>query len=324
MQLVANPAVQALVRTLLAHDVIFPSRRTVTRSVDSLLKAKPSDWIQEAQTKLPNAISITTDLSTSKAVYPYCALTGQICTSDFWMYEDLLSFSHFLAPHTGERNKDHVTAQLQSLKPEWREKTFDQICFSATTDCGSNNNALAVSDPMLKVPCAGHRGNTVTSNLDSYESWRKVCDIMDYFHKTLRHSTQNRQELKRVMKVRIANRAEIGHRSRKDVVKQLSNMPRTRWSHTPKHFERFIELLPDIEAMDKSNMSFNGNKHEGRQVWESNKRQALIDRDIVNIIYPLIEKMQFWMVRTQGSHEPTVSLIAYAVEDMVATVYRPS
>ena len=285
-----------------------------------MLIKKQGEWNNKAKVNLPDSISVTTDLSTSKAGYPYCAITVQVCTDNFDMYEELLSFDHFAAPHTGDRNLQHVTVKLRALKPEWIDKNFEQICYSATTDCGSNNNALATADSTLKVPCAGHRGNTVTSNLDAFEPWKRVCDTMDYFHKLLRKSTGNRQELERVMAIRIASLGAAGVRTKKDVLKQLSNLPRTRWAHTAKHFERYIELLQDIYAMDKNKMAFTGNKYAAMLLWEDMKRQAQIDKDIINIIYPLIEKMQFWMVRTQGSQEPTISLLAYFIEDMLATV----
>ncbi|KAK3870849.1 hypothetical protein Pcinc_023961 [Petrolisthes cinctipes] len=229
VSIVEDPGFKELVREL-DHKYEIPSRRSLMRSKLPTLYQHTKELVKSAL-KDVSAMTLTTDLWTSRVTESYMCVTCHFIDTQWDMKSFVLATTIMLGSHTGEK----IGEQLKDIVTEWGLEGKIQAVVS---DSGANMLAGIRHAGFKQIPCLAHTLNLVvkdalngTSGLN--EIVKKCSSICSFFH----HSSKSSDKLKEIQ-------CQLGLPEHK-----LIQSVDTRWNSTFYMLERLVEQQTAITTV---------------------------------------------------------------------------
>ena len=102
--------------------------------------------------------------------------------------------------------------------------------------------------------------------------------------------------------------------------------PATRWTYGPKYLRRALELEIDMwEAFVVRRMlplrTYGTKYYEIDSHFITNLTEFHHKRSLIEYFMVLFDRIEFWIVRTESGHQPTLSMVIYAMDDIERLVF---
>ena len=339
-----NPAISEFLKELgiISENFKLPSRRTVTRRLDEFLVAEEKEQTDKVISSL-EFYGVAWDEWTSKQNLNYMALTVTGIPADFSCLTDfLVSCSLFTYPHAMKDIRLKVIQCVQRmlpsvhLEPTCEEglvlESFLKKVFSLTYDGAASNYAFSPNPQAAGIiatekterrvvcekyktieerRCICHRVVKILehcyndSGNDASEFFKEMIDSIYIFFDLIKSSQKNEQELRRMQEVDLLRVGKI--------VVDIS-VPATRWNYNARRLPRIYRLWPYASTMESQTAETANEKRE----WSVKKHNCQEGLDILKPVIPIITRVQTWITYLQNTRSPTVSLLLYIMEDLIA------
>ncbi|GFO47760.1 Zinc finger bed domain-containing protein 1 [Plakobranchus ocellatus] len=200
-------------------------------------KKKVFDALQEA-----TAVSMTTDIWSSRAMQGYMTVTAHFISNDWKMMSHVLETSRMVESHTAE----NIASKLTRVMEEW--KISDKISAVVTDNAANVVKAVGLlKEPTCALIQTCFPSDTwavslslnlvVTTALKDAEDVKPVIDavkeIVNFFH----HSVKASDSLRELQSQQIPNQPHP--------LKPINDVP-TRWNSTYYMLERYLELHTQV------------------------------------------------------------------------------
>lgn len=332
---IVNPFMKNLFKQI-QPNCIIADRRTIRKTALKIIDSNDKRYCKNFK-KLLNGgfISLTTDACTSKASVPYICTTFSIITKDWKMLEVISDVCLFDENHTGLNLASKVNSMIKefcklacplddvidlnkvgssneaehnSLRQSNEvEELFQRVSF-VTTDKASNNTQY--TQEMLK--CFGHRLNTYLEKIIDGNKNPFLAEIVKMINtvcSTFKNSNLNRKALAKV---------QVGM-GMKELMPYSFRLDSTRWTAVPTVVARGSKLFDSMRLTFESrrrDMYLGQNKEQGKQRLEQAFTEWGIKRDVILFIQPYLDRIKYWIIKTEAGSYPTISLVLYALNDL--------
>ena len=222
----------------------LPSRKTITTVSLPQLYLKERTRVSKVL-KEADAVSLTTDIWTSRRTQSYITVTAHALGADWTLKSFILDTARMTEAHTAR----NIKTELEDIMSSWDIK--DKV-FAIVTDNASNMVAAVGLMDIHHIPCFAHTLNLVVidslKELTGFSATRKkVKAIATYFHMSVKAS----EELCNAQK-------SDGF----DTPLKLINEVETRWNSTFFMLERIAKLHTSVTTalcrMEKHHMCITG------------------------------------------------------------------
>jgi hypothetical protein len=286
------------------------SRRTVTRKVINKLDrgdfAFASTVAEELTSQDDVSVAWTNDKSTSKAGYPYTALTMSLITEAAELKEFFVACDYDHGVHDANGAFEQMMKAIHSHIPILKDLEPKNCITVATFDCGSNTPSTGlVQHGVESLSCVAHRISTLLKHMETDEELQPYLKDIYSIINTIKLSSKNTIELERVQL--------------KDGVKVLRPKKgnATRFTFQAKTVDRFMRIYPQISKMDVDKMYF---KDSSRKfTFRDNRERMTTDvLPVMTVMLGIYRKFTEWCVRMQSGRDVTLSKVLYMLDDFKA------
>ena len=300
-------------------------------------------------------IALTLDLSTGNNSASYYCITGHFIDKEFNFFDELLDLQSFDVKHSGQNIKKHVIKSVLDLVGCVNSNNaFSKLVTSISADCAYNNNYLDDITDVQRIRCFAHRLNTlgktlpfIVSGEDQSVDARDIDDEVNEGRENegIKRKKQTAKDFAMYVScvVKLMNRlrkAPKGNKALRTVLfeYQKSKPPKpgtysrakgpiqgaaTRWTYGPKYLRRALELIDDMSAVFKDT-TLVGSLVVGNDDYSADMHQEVVGeftecqnkRSILGYFMELFQRMEFWLLLTEGTSSPTSSIVLHALEDI--------
>jgi len=300
-------------------NIKFSSSETIRRLILKKLEEEnenyKKDYLEEISQMKKIILPICNDSTTSTNMQHFTALTTHIISpKSFEMREIFIECVYHEDVHTQTTALKQLDERLtHHFGNENGVLNLKEFITCANFDCGSNTPRQKLIEKGIDVlECFGHRLNTLQKHIDSFEDLKRALLPIDECLKTVGKSERNLIVLKSVQVQRNVK-----------VLRPIKGS-NTRWTYDTRVYERAQLLLPSFQEMptQKQNnintMYFSTDQK--RKQWIYNlKEWSLRSTYFIVYLLPFYKKIEEYTIKLQYGNQVTISLVLYAIDDLIAS-----
>jgi hypothetical protein len=258
--------------------------------------------------------------------------------------------------HSGQNIKKHVIKSVTDLVGHVNSNNaFSKLVTSISADCAYNNNYLDDIIDVQRIRCFAHRLNTlgktlpfIVSSEDQSVDARDIDDEENEGRENegIKSKKQTAKDFAIYVScvVKLMNRLRKAPKGNKKLRAVLFKYQRskpskpgtysrskgpiqgaaTRWTYGPKYLRRALQLIDDMSAVFKDTKLAGELVVVGNDDYTADMHQEVVaeftecqnKRSILGYFMELFQRMEFWLLLTEGTSSPTSSIVLHALEDI--------